>query len=153
MMALYWELPVARAPLKLGQKSHRNRVPAAAAAAAVTYTHHTATSRREGEGGRGRGGGLTDHGKEVRVVGGRVARMFRGFLVVEHQRDGYAKVGPKGVDDHGAPHVCRLEHMDVERLIGRVAHELKEGDDDQLEGAGPPQHRPHSDQHCRRCKV
>ena len=57
MMALYWELPVARAPLKLGQKSHRNRVPAAAAAA-VTHTHHTATSRRggEGRGGEGRGG-------------------------------------------------------------------------------------------------
>ena len=43
--------------------------------------------------------------------------------------------------------------MDVECLIGRVEHELKEGNDDQLERRGPAQYCPHRDQHCRRSKV
>ena len=57
------------------------------------------------------------------------------------------------MDEHGAPDVCSLQHVDVEGLVGRIEHDLEEGDDDQLEGTGSTQHCPHCDQNCSCCKV
>ena len=96
---------------------------------------------------------VTDHGEEVGVVDCRVAGMVGGLPVVEHEGDSQSKVGTKGVDDHGASHISRLQDMDIQGLVGRVEHQFKEGNDDQLEGAGPTQYCSHCDQHCCCCEV
>ena len=87
------------------------------------------------------------------MVDSGIARMVCCLLVVEHAGDSHSKVSSKGVDEHGAPDVCSLQHVDVEGLVGRIEHDLEEGDDDQLEGTGSTEHCPHCDQNCSCCKV
>ena len=41
-----------------------------------------------------------------------------GLLVVEHEGDTQAKVGTKGVDEHGAPYICSLKDKNIDGLIG-----------------------------------
>ena len=79
------------------------------------------------------------------MVDRRIVRVIRGFLVVEHEGDGQTKVGAKRVDEHGAAHVCCPEDKDIDGLIGWEEHQLKEGYDDQLEGAGLAQNCSHCD--------
>ena len=61
---------------------------------------------------------VTDHGKEVGVVDCGVAGMVGGLPAVEHDGDGQTKVGTKGVDEHGASHIGRLQDMDIQGLVG-----------------------------------
>ena len=47
-----------------------------------------------------------------------VTGMVGGLPVVEHDGDGQTKVGTKGVDEHGASHIGRLQDMDIQGLVG-----------------------------------
>ena len=64
--------------------------------------------------------------------------MVSSFLLVHHSGQSQAKVGAKGMNGHGPSHVCRLEDVSVEGFVGGIKHDLEEGNDDHLEGAGLP---------------
>ena len=82
---------------------------------------------------------LTYHREQVRRVNRTVTWMISCLFLVHHGGHSQAEVGPKGVDGHGPAHIGSLEDKGVQGLIGRVEHDLKEGDDDHLEGTGLPQ--------------
>ena len=79
--------------------------------------------------------------------------MVLGVLAVENKGHCQPKVRPKSVNQHGPAHICGVVDVQVDGFVGRVEHELKEGDDDELERTGSSQDCPHGNESCCSRKI
>ena len=96
---------------------------------------------------------LTYHREQVRVIDCGIPRMILGFLVIQNERGSNTKVSTKCVDEHWASDVRCLQHVDIQSLVDWVEHDLKEGNDDQLEVADTAKQCTHRDQNNSCCKI
>ena len=87
------------------------------------------------------------------MINSRVARMILSILPIQHKRYPQTEIGPKSMYEHRAPNIRGMVDMKVDSFIGRECHKLKEGDDNELEGAGPTKDGSHGDEGCSSCKV